>query len=68
MRTNEGLKRRFPNEYILPDYSPTEMKEIFKKMVEHDGEVCIGEELEKELNNFCKAWVGGKSIGWGKCW
>lgn len=65
MRTNEGLKRRFPNEYILPDYSPTEMKEIFKKMVEHDGEVCIGEELEKELDNFCKAWVGGKSIGWG---
>lgn len=66
MRENDGLARRFPNEYILPDYSAEEMHQIFKMMVERDDDnIVIGRELEEVLPSFCEAWVGGKTRGWG---
>ncbi len=66
MRENDGLARRFPNEYILEDYSAEEMQQILELMVREDPEdVIIGEELEELLPNFCEAWVGGKTRGWG---
>lgn len=66
MEANDGLARRFPNEYILEDYSPEEMQQIFEKMVEDDiDNVTIGEELKEVLPIFFEAWVGGKTRGWG---
>lgn len=66
MRENDGLARRFPNEYILNDYSAEEMQQIFEKMVKDDSQdVIIGDELKAVLPAFCEAWVGGKTRGWG---
>ena len=65
LKNNDGLARRFPNEYILSDYTPEEMKQIFLKMAENDSCVRIGNELLDVLDDFCEAWVGGKTIGWG---
>lgn len=66
MQENDGLARRFPTEYVLPDYSADEMERIFRLMVEHDAQgVVIGQELDERLPDFCDAWVGGRTRGWG---
>ena len=65
MRENDGLARRFPNEYILEDYTPQEMQQIFEIMVQADDDAVIGDELREALPNFCESWVGGKTRGWG---
>ena len=65
MRENDGLARRFPNEFILPNYTPSEMRQIFLKMAENDPDITLGCELIEVLDNFCEAWVGGSTRGWG---
>lgn len=66
MRQNDGLARRIPNEYVLEDYSPQDMKAIFLQMVEKDpAKIQISEELEERLDNFFESWVGGKTRSWG---
>lgn len=65
MRENDGLARRFPNEFILPNYTSDEMRQIFLKMAERDPDITIGNELLEVLDNFCEAWVGGSTRGWG---
>ncbi len=65
MRENDGLARRFPNEFILPNYTADEMRQIFLKMAENDPDITIGKELLEVLDNFCEAWVGGSTRGWG---
>ena len=42
LETNEGLKRRFPNEIYLRDYLPNELKEIFLRLVKKENVVLIG--------------------------
>ena len=65
MRENDGLAGRFPNEYVLNDYTPDEMRQIFEKMAEGDKDnVVISDELRAVLPTFCEAWVGGKTRGW----
>lgn len=67
MQENDGLARRFPVEYNIPNYTSTQMKEIFVEMVENDPEVRLSDELENVLDNFFEVWVGGngKARGWG---
>lgn len=66
MQENDGLARRFPSEYILPDYTPEEMEQIFRMMVRQDPrDVVLAKELEEKLPDFCNAWVGGRTRGWG---
>ena len=65
MRENDGLARRFPNEFVLPNYTSDEMKQIFLRMAEKDPDITIGNELLEVLDNFCEAWVGGSTRGWG---
>lgn len=66
MRENDGLARRFPTEYLLPDYTPEEMEQIFRMMVRQDPQnVVLGDALSEKLPDFCSAWVGGRTRGWG---
>ena len=64
MKENEGLSRRFPNQFILPDYSAKEMQQILAKMIKDDG-FTVSSSLSDKLPSFCEAWVGGKTRGWG---
>ena len=36
-KTNPGLERRFPFKFTIPDYSPVELKDIFKAIVQENG-------------------------------
>lgn len=36
-KTNPGLERRFPFKFTIPDYNPTELKDIFKAIVKENG-------------------------------
>jgi Cdc6-like AAA superfamily ATPase len=65
MRANDGLAGRFPNEFILPNYTADEMRQIFLKMAGDDPDVTIGNDLLEALDNFCEAWVGGSTRSWG---
>ena len=66
MRTNEGLPRRFPEEYILEDYSAQEMREIFFQMAQNDpDDISFSDELMERADDFFEAWVGGAGRNWG---
>lgn len=65
MRQNEGLAGRFGRQYTLPDYTPGQMKEIFLRMAGADPDgVTIDPALAVRLDDFCEAWVGGRTRGW----
>ena len=67
MRTNDGLASRFPNEYILEDYTPEEMQDIFRQRAASDdqGPITFSPGLEDRMDDFFHAWVGGKGRNWG---
>lgn len=66
MRTNEGLASRFPNEYVLDDYTPAQMRQIFEQMVSReDPPVVVSPSLEARFEDFFESWVGGRGEGWG---
>ncbi len=66
MRSNDGLARRFPNEYVLPSYTSQELKQIFFQMMKSDPEhLYISDELSERLDDFFEAWAGGRTRDWG---
>lgn len=68
MELNEGLRRRFENNWILiEDYTSEELTEIFTRMAEKEG-IQIAEELLQVLPDFFENWYYAmKSEGkkWG---
>lgn len=66
IRENDGLARRFPTEYSLPDYTAKELQQIFCQMAKNDPSgISFSESLEERMPDFFEAWVGGKTRGWG---
>ncbi|HAE53244.1 MAG TPA: hypothetical protein DCG30_08320 [Ruminococcus sp.] len=66
MRENDGLARRFPVEYVLPDYTADEMLQILKLNAANDSrKIVFSKKFEDILPTFCEAWVGGRTRGWG---
>ena len=61
-KTNPGLERRFPFKFTIPDYSPKELKEIFKAIVKENGwdiePDALSEDLLKEHRD-CFQFNGG---------
>jgi SpoVK/Ycf46/Vps4 family AAA+-type ATPase len=47
-RSNAGLERRFPFRYSIPDYSPTELREIFLNIVRENHWTIEADELPIE--------------------
>jgi SpoVK/Ycf46/Vps4 family AAA+-type ATPase len=59
LETNEGLKRRFPNEIYLRDYLPNELKEIFLRLVKKEN-IKLDKEFEEVLDYlFKRAYESG---------
>jgi len=59
LETNEGLKRRFPNEIYLRDYLPNELKEIFLRLVKKEN-IKLDKEFEEVLDElFKRAYESG---------
>ncbi|MDD6032953.1 MAG: AAA family ATPase [Oscillospiraceae bacterium] len=66
MRTNEGLSSRFPNEYVLEDYTPAEMQAIFRRMAARElPPVTFSPSLEARMDDFFETWVSGRGPNWG---
>lgn len=66
MKQNEGLPRRFPTTYMLPDYTPQELLHILCSMAQADKDhVSFAESLMKKLPDFCEAWYSGRDSKWG---
>lgn len=65
MRTNPGLASRIPTEYILEDYAPAQMQQIFLHMVEQaDPPIRIDSALRERLDDFFESWVGSRGENW----
>ena len=66
IRQNDGLARRFPMEYTLPDYTAEELQQIFRQMAKSDpSDISFSESLEERMEDFFEAWVGGRTREWG---
>lgn len=64
--TNEGLARRFPTVFYLPDYTPEELYRIFEQMMEKDADdIRISDELRPKLQNFFENFYAGRGRNWG---
>lgn len=62
METNEGLKGRFADNWILiEDYTPTELTEIFMSMAKGKG-MEISDALRELLPNFFQNWYYAKRL------
>ena len=48
-KTNPGLKRRFPLEFTMNDYSPSELKEIFCSIVKNNSWCIDPKDVDEEL-------------------
>jgi SpoVK/Ycf46/Vps4 family AAA+-type ATPase len=61
-KTNPGLERRFPFKFTIPDYSPKELKDIFKAIVKDNGwdiePDALSEDILKEHRD-CFQFNGG---------
>lgn len=65
MRTNPGLASRIPTEYLLEDYTPDQMQQIFLRMAEHsDPPIHIDNTLRERLDDFFESWVGSRGENW----
>ena len=76
MQSNDGLHRRFPNEYVLDDYNPGEMQQLLLRFAENDHDnvridPSLIEKTEREdgqkrsvMDDFCEAWRDSKEGVW----
>lgn len=76
METNEGLKRRFPNEYVLEDYNAEEMQQFLLLFAQTDPDnVSFSDSLTQKtrredgamrsvLDDFCESWRESKEGVW----
>ncbi|WP_406567193.1 AAA family ATPase [Heliophilum fasciatum] len=51
LRSNPGVRSRFPIHLNFPDYTPAELLEIAEKML-YDRQYCFSSEAKLELRNF----------------
>ncbi len=68
MRLNDGSERRFPQKYILVDYQPSEIRDIFFRMAESDPDnITFSSEFMERSFDFFNSWVNANSGGrkWG---
>ena len=67
LERNEGLPRRFPTEYDLPDYTGPEMRRLLDVFLTRAPERArFAPELESRLDDFCENWVNARPRrGWG---
>ena len=76
METNEGLERRFPNEYVLEDYNAEEMQQLLLHFAQSDPDgVSFSDQLTQKtqredgtmrsvLDDFCESWRDSKEGVW----
>lgn len=65
MRTNEGLAGRFPERYVLHEYTAEQMRSIFFHMAETDNEHPTFDPVFLERSHdFFESWVNGHGRGW----
>ncbi len=62
LRSNPGLRSRFAREIEFPDYTPTELCEIFSKMVS-DADYTLGDEGSDILSSTFAAAVRSDGFG-----
>ncbi len=68
---NDGLSRRFPTIYTLPDYTGSQMRQILERFLERKSRdsnrrFSFSDELLTQLDNFCDNWVDGRNTSsWG---
>lgn len=65
MHANDGLARRFPIEYHLPDYTPDQMRDLIEHFaaIDPDG-VTLSDQMRASLGEFCQGWTGS-TYPWG---
>jgi len=63
LRINEGFSSRFPTTYVLDDYTPNQLQQIFRKIAAAD-QVTFSAGLEERMDDFFEAWVSSKTQGW----
>lgn len=64
LEANDGLPGRIPNKIELEPYDDEQMLQIFRFMVEEDGNTQIDEALEEKLPDFFRGWVKDRGPYW----
>lgn len=66
LQSNIGLASRFDQPLHLPDYTPSQMRDIFELFVSKDDEISgLSEELTAALDDFCNNWATDHGRDWG---
>jgi SpoVK/Ycf46/Vps4 family AAA+-type ATPase len=66
IRANSGFRSRFSNDFMLMDYTPRELKDIFLyKCRTNQTSFEVDVELEKKLVPFFEQWLSKKPPEWG---
>ena len=66
LQANEGLASRFGTTYLLPDYTPDQLRQIFERFVQLDEEISgIAPDLAEMLPCFCENWGTDHGRDWG---
>lgn len=65
IKSNEGLKSRFTNEIHFPDYSPTELLEVFK-VIARTNTVDVSDEVAEAVLRHLKSNPTGGAAGNGR--
>jgi SpoVK/Ycf46/Vps4 family AAA+-type ATPase len=65
IQANSGFRSRFSNDFVLADYTPRELKDIFLyKCGTNQTPFKVDAGLEKKLVPFFERWLSEKPIGW----
>lgn len=66
LQANSGLASRLGTRYHLPDYTPSQMRQILERFIRNDSEhPQISEELSGVLDTFCESWATNHDNRWG---
>ncbi len=69
LAANQGLASRFATTLHLEDYSPTQMDQIFRLLMQNEDEngytARFDDQLEKMFLDFCDNWANDHDNNWG---